>query len=172
MSARWGTDSRGRSHYLLHQELDNSCGPASVAMAESFYKQACMIDPEGRARQISRQFPGRFEAASGTTAGNLAYVLNAIGVPCYASECVPQNRLFDYFWHYIGERTKIIAKILWSGGGRHFTVLKEIDPATHRMLFLDPWYDVVEVDRARLPNYNAGGGAVGTLEGWLTITCR
>ncbi|MGD9629375.1 MAG: cysteine peptidase family C39 domain-containing protein [Pyrinomonadaceae bacterium] len=172
MGARWVTDSRGRSHYLLHQEMDNSCGPACVAMVEETYKQACMIDPEGRARQISQRYPGRFQAESGTTAGNLAYVLNAIGVPCYASECVPQNRLFDYFWHYVSSRTPIIAKIKWSGSGRHFTVLKEVDTASHRLLFYDPWYDVVEVNRSDLPNYNAGGGAVGVLEGWLTIPHR
>jgi hypothetical protein len=170
MTARWATDSRGRSHYLLHQEMDQSCGPACVAMAESFYKLACMVDPEGRARQLSQNYPGRFTASGGTTAGNLAYVLNAEGVPTYASECVSQNRLFDYFWAYVGDRTPTIAKILWNGGGRHFTVLRQID-ADHRLIFLDPWYDVVEVPRSQLPNYNANG-ASGVLEGWLTITHR
>ncbi|HLA95306.1 MAG TPA: papain-like cysteine protease family protein [Pyrinomonadaceae bacterium] len=173
MSARWATDSTGKAHYLLHQEMDNSCGPACVAMVEETYKQACLIDPEGRARQISQDFPGRFQADTGTTAGNLAYVLNAIGVPCYASEFVPQARMFDYFWQYVSDRTPVIAKILWAGGGgRHFSVLKEINRTTHKMIFLDPWYDVVEINRADLPRYSAGGGANGTLEGWLTIPHR
>lgn len=167
MTARWASDSRGRSHYLLHQEMSQSCGPACVAMAESFYKLACMVDPESRARQLSQNYPGRFDESSGTKASNLAYVLNAEGVPTYASTGVGAGKLFDYFWYYIGERTKIIAHIAWAGGGGHFTLLKQID-SDHRMIFLDPWYDVVEVPRASLPNYNAGG-ASGTLSGWLTI---
>jgi len=172
MSARWVTDSRGRSHYLLHQELAQSCGPACVAMAEQIYKQACLIDPEGRARQISQLYPGSFDPKNGTLASNLAYVLNHIGVPAYRSEGIAGTRIFDYFWYYCGERTPIIAHIAWAGGGGHFTLLKEIDRSTHRMLFYDPWYDVVEVDRRNLPNYNAGGGANGTLSGWMTITHR
>jgi hypothetical protein len=170
MVARWAADSRGRSHYLLHQEMSQSCGPACVAMAESFYKLACMLDPEARARELSQNYPGRFTATGGTGADNLAYVLNAEGVPTYRSTGVDTSKIFDYFWKYIGERTKIIAHVAWSGGGGHFTLLKQID-ADHTMIFLDPWYDVVEVARARLPNYNVGG-ASGTLSGWLTITHR
>jgi len=170
MTARWVADSRGRTHYLLHQEMDQSCGPACVAMAESFYMLACMVDPEARARQLSQNYPGRFTATGGTFASNLAYVLNAEGVPTYASTAIGPTRIFDYCWYYIGERTKIIAHIAWSGGGGHFTLLKQIDP-DHRMIFLDPWYDVVEVPRSALPNYNVGG-ASGTLSGTLTITHR
>ena len=66
MSARFANDSRGNSHYLLHQEMTMSCGPASVAMVESQYKQACMIDPESRARQLSQNYPDRFTQAGGT----------------------------------------------------------------------------------------------------------
>ena len=57
-----------------------SCGPACVAMTEGQYKQMCMIDPEGRARQLSQNYPERFTATGGTGAVNLAYVLNAEGV--------------------------------------------------------------------------------------------
>lgn len=145
-----------------------SCGPACVAMAESQYKQACMIDPEGRARQLSQQYPDRFTATGGTGAANLAYVLNAEGVPTFASTGVGASKIFDYFWHYIGDRTPIIAHIAWAGGGGHFTLLRQID-ADHRMIFLDPWYDVVEVSRSSLPNYGIAGG---TLSGWLTIPHR
>lgn len=171
MSAVWGIDSKGRSHYLLRQEKKMSCGPACVAMAEQMYKMACMIDPEGRARNISQKYAGSFDEKNGTNASNLAYVLNHIGVQAYKSEGVGGSKIFDYFWHYISERTPIIAHIAWAGGGGHFTLLKEIDKTTHRMLFLDPSYDVVEVDRNKLPNYSSGG-AVGTLSGWMTITYR
>jgi len=170
MVAKFVGDSRGRTHYLLHQEMDQSCGPACVAMAESFYKQACMVDPEARARQLSQNYPGKFTATGGTLATNLAYILNAEGIPTYASTAVGPDNLFAYFWQYLGERTKIIAHIAWSGGGGHFTLLKQID-SDHRMVFLDPWYDVVEVPRASLPIYNVPGGS-GKLSGWLTITHR
>ena len=168
MSARFATDSRGRTHYLLHQEMNMSCGPACVAMAEGSYKQMCMIDPESRARQLSQNYPEKFTATGGTGAINLAYVLNAEGVPAWKTDSLTGTRLFDYFYAYCTERTPIIAHISWSGGGGHFTVLKQID-ADHRMIFLDPWYDVVEVNRASLPNYGIAGG---TLNGYLTIPHR
>ncbi len=171
MSARWAADSKGKMHYLLHQEKKMSCGPACIAMAEGMYKLQCMVDPEKRARDISQQYPGSFDEDNGTKASNLAYVLNHIGVQAYKSEGVGGPKIFEYFWHYCSERTPIIAHIAWSGGGGHFTLLKEIDRSTHRMLFLDPWYDVVEVDRKDLPKYSPMGAA-GTLSGWMTITYR
>jgi len=167
MSARFANDSRGNSHYLLHQEMTMSCGPACVAMVEGQYKQACMIDPEARARQLSQNYPDKFTATGGTGASNLAYVLNAEGVPCYASTGVA-GKIFDYCYYYLSERTPIIAHISWASGGGHFTVLSEID-ANQRLYFLDPWYDVVEVNRSSLPNYGIAGG---TLSGWLTIPHR
>lgn len=170
MSARFCTDSQGRSFYVLHQEMSQSCGPACVAMAEEAYKLACMVDPEGRARQLSQNYPGRFTATGGTGADNLAYVLNAEGVPAYAGTGVGPANIFAYCWQYIGARTKIIAHISWPGGGGHFTLLTQIDP-DHKLIFLDPWYDVVEIPRASLPNYNVPGGS-GTLSGWLTIVHR
>ena len=100
----------------------------------------------------------RFTETGGTGAGNLAYVLNAEGVPCYASTGVG-NKLFDYCNYYLSERTAIIAHISWASGGGHFTVLSEID-SNQRLYFLDPWYDVVEVSRSSLPNYGVAGGTL------------
>jgi hypothetical protein len=171
MAAGFRTDSRGRSHYILFQEMSQSCGPACVAMAEGFYKLACMIDPEARARQLSQKYPNSFNPASGTGAGNLSYVLNAEGVPTYRATGVPINKIFDYFYHYVGERTATIAHIQWANnGGGHFTICRQVD-ADHRVIFLDPWYGVVEVPRNQLPNYNPPG-ASGQLSGWLNITHR
>jgi hypothetical protein len=141
-------------------------------MAEEIYKQSCLIDPEGRTRQISQLYPGSFDPNNGTQASNLSYVLNHLGVQAYRSEGVAANRIFDYFYYYCSDRTPIIAHIAWAGGGGHFTLLREIDQSNHRMYFYDPWYDVVEVNRSSLPNYNPGGGAAGTLSGWMTITYR
>lgn len=172
MAAVWETDSKGRSHYMLRQELKNSCGPACVAMAEGIYKMQCMIDPEKRAREISKQYPKGFKEEEGTYPSNLAYVLNHIGVRAYKSEGVGGPKIFDYFWHYVGGRTPIIAQIKWSGNkGAHFALLTEIDRATHRMIFYDPWYGLVELDRKDLPNYSKSG-ASGVLNGWMTITYR
>jgi hypothetical protein len=95
--------------------------------------------------------------------------LNAEGVPAWKTDALSPTRLFDYFYAYCGPRTPIIAHISWTKGG-HFTLLKQID-SDHRMIFLDPWYDVVEVRRSDLPSYNVPGGS-GTLNGYLTIPHR
>lgn len=167
MAAGFRTDSKGRTHYILFQEMSQSCGPACVAMAEEIYKQACMIDPEGKARRLSQNYPGKFTATGGTNVTNLAYVLNAEGVPAYAAtDC--SSRLYDYLWHYVKARTPTIAHISWAGGGGHFTLCRMVDE-DGTMVFLDPWYGVVEVRRNNLPNYNPTG-ATGTLSGWLVIT--
>jgi hypothetical protein len=169
MSAGFRTDSKGRTHYILFQELTMSCGPACVAMAEEIFKQACLIDPEGRARQISQNYEGRFTATGGTNVTNLAYVLNALSVPAYAAtDC--SARLYDYLHYYVKDRTPTIAHISWASGGGHFTLCRIVDD-DGTMVFLDPWYGVVEVRRSNLPNYNATG-ATGTLSGWLVITHR
>jgi hypothetical protein len=166
MSARFCTDSKGTQHYILHQEMTQSCGPACVAMAEGLYKLSCMLDPELRARQLSQKYPGSFQQSSGTNATNLSHILNAESVPCYGAFNA-SGRLFDYFNYYLGERTPIIAHIAWSGGGGHFTLLRKIYP-DGTLIFLDPWYDVVEVSRSRLPNYVVSDGS-GTLSGWINI---
>ena len=171
MSAFFQNDSRGRSHYVLRQELSQSCGPACVAMSESFYKTQCMIDPEARARRLSQLYPGSFNPQTGTMAANLSNVLNAEGVATYAVTLVQHSKLFDYFSYYVGNRTPTIAHIGWAnGGGGHFTVCRQVD-SDGRIIFLDPWYGVVEVMRANLPNYNIAGAA-GQLSGWLNITHR
>ena len=53
------SDSKGNSHYIIFQELSMSCGPASVAMTESQYKLMCMVNPEGRARELSQKYDGK-----------------------------------------------------------------------------------------------------------------
>jgi hypothetical protein len=168
-TARIVSDSKGGSHYIIFQELSQSCGPASVAMCESLYKLQCMVNPEGRARELSQKYDGKWTATGGTMAGNLSYVLNAEGVKTYAVTYSPVNKLWDYLATYVGDRTPVICHIAWTAGG-HFVVCDKVYP-DGTMVFCDPWYGLVEVKYPNLPIYTPTG-ASGKLSGWLNITYR
>lgn len=161
------SDSKGKAHYILFQEYKMSCGPASIAMTESQYKLACMIDPEARARQISQKYPGSYTATGGTNGSNLTDVLNAEGVKTYACTQVPTNQIYNYLAHYVKERTSVICHIQWTKGG-HFVVARKVY-SDGTVVFLDPWYGLVEVKSSNLPMYNPAG-AGGSLSGWMNIT--
>lgn len=163
------SDSKGAVHYLIYQEFSMSCGPASIAMTESQYKLQCMVDAEGRAREISQKYPGSYKAKDGTNAGNLTDVLNALGVKTYAVTQVTTNKIFDYLYHYVKDRTPTICHIQWTKGG-HFVVCRKVY-SDGTIVFLDPWYGLVEVKRKNLPAYNPAG-AGGSLSGWMNITYR
>ena len=162
-------DSKGNSHYMLFQELKMSCGPASVAMCESLYKLQCMVDPEGKARKLSQNYPGKWTATGGTMASNLSYILNAEGVRCYAATDIPDAKVWSYLSYYVKERTPTIAHIKWSKGG-HFVVVRKVY-SDGTIVCLDPWYGLVEVQKKTLPAYNPAG-ASGKLSGWMNITYR
>lgn len=168
-TARVLSDSKGGSHYVIFQEYKMSCGPASVAMAESQYKLQCMLNAEGRARDLSQKYEGKWTAEGGTMAGNLTYVLIAEGVKTYAVEEVTEKKLWDYIKHYVGPRTPVICHIAWTKGGHFAVCTKVYDDGT--MVFLDPWYGVVEVKYKQLPSYNPTG-ATGKLSGIMNITYR
>lgn len=165
--AKFYYDSKGRSHYVLEQEYALSCGPACVAMVEGFYKLKCMIDPEGRARQISQQYPGNFTLKEGTTDVNLYDVLNAEGVRTYPLMELSQEEIFDHLAYHVSERTPAIAHIRWSGGGGHFAVCRKVD-SDNTVIFLDPRYGVVEVNKKDFPKYRSPG----QLSGRLIFTYR
>jgi predicted double-glycine peptidase len=166
-TARVVSDSKGNPHYIIFQELQMSCGPASVAMVESQYKLACMVNPEGRARELSQNWEGRWTAEGGTMASNLSYILNAEGVKTYAA--THTTKLWDYFSYYVKETTPMICHIAWTSGG-HFVVCKKVY-SDGTIVFLDPWYGLVEVQYANLPKYTPPG-ASGQLSGWLNVTYR
>jgi hypothetical protein len=163
------SDSKGTSHYVIFQELNMSCGPASVAMCESQYKLQCMVNPEGRARDLSQKYEGKWTATGGTGAGNLSYVLNAEGVRTYAASYVPSSKLWDNFVYFVKERTPMICHIQWTSGG-HFVVCRKVY-SDGTIVFLDPWYGLVEVQSANLPAYTPPG-ASGQLSGWINVTYR
>ncbi|HYJ92596.1 MAG TPA: papain-like cysteine protease family protein [Pyrinomonadaceae bacterium] len=176
MPARYVKDSKGRMHYIWHQEMAMSCGPASVAMTEEAYKKKCIVNAEARVREISQKYPGKFTAGGGTGIDNLASVLQEEGVPVYKPMLAAKEKMFSYFWAYVRPRTPIIAQVMWLQPASitmqtHFTVLKQIDH-DHRMIFLDPLFDVVEVPRAQLSErftYIASSGQTGQLTGWMVI---
>ena len=168
-TARVVSDSKGKSHYVIFQELNMSCGPASVAMVESQYKLSCMVNPEKRAREISQQYEGSWTAEGGTMADNLSRILNAEGVKAYDVTYAPPGEIEGYIDAYLTDRTLMIFHIAWTSGG-HFAVLrKKYSDGT--MVFLDPWYGVVEMKASKIPVYKVPGGT-GKLSGWMNITYK
>ncbi len=139
-------------------------------MTESQYKLQCMVDPEKRARELSQKYPKKWTADIGAYPSNLSYVLNAEGVKAYGAICAPANKLWDYFSYYVGERTPMICQISWTGTGAHFVVCRKVY-ADGTIVFLDPWYGLVEVKYKDLPKYNPTG-ATGTINGWINVTYR
>ena len=162
MSAVFKYDSKGRTHYILKQEFQKSCGPACVAMVEGFYKLKCLINPEERVRQLSQKFPGSFDKQEGTTMENLYEVLNAEGVKAKAPTNVSRGELFDYLYYNVDERTPAIVQVQWSKGGFHFAVCR-IAEKDQPLIFLDPMEGVVEVEKKNLPAYRVAGQLTGNL---------
>lgn len=167
--AKFVTDSKGNTHYMLFQELAMSCGPACVAMAESLYKLKCMVNPEKRARDLSQNYKGKWTAKGGTNASNLTHVLNAEGVRTYKCVDIPDGKIYSYLKHYVKDDTPTIAHIAWSKGG-HFTLVKKVY-SDGTIVCLDPWYGLVETTKSKLTAYNPTG-ATGKMSGWLNITYR
>ncbi len=170
MPALFAKDSKGNPQYILTQEFNTSCGPASVAMAEDNYKQACMVDPEGLARQLSQKYPGNWTIAGGSDVTNLSDVLNAEGVKADKAVYVGPALVYSFLAVFARETTPVIIHISWTPSGGHFVVCKQIDP-DGTVVFLDPWYGLVEVAGGTLPAYNPSG-TTGQTSGWLVITRR
>ena len=177
MAARFVKDSRGRTHYVWHQEMAMSCGPSCVVMTEQAYTQKTVDNAEARIRDLSQKYPGKFTAGGGTGIDNLASVLRAEGIPTYKPVQVSKDKLYSYFRHYVHPRTPVICQLLWLQPESvtmvtHFVLLKQVD-ADRRMIFLDPLNDVVEISYEQFTtdrvNYRAPGGYNGQLTGWIVV---
>jgi len=158
-STRYVFDSKGYAHYVLDQEYSMSCGPACIAMVESYYKQVCLIGPEKRAQIISQQYPGAFSLEHGTHMENMSHVLNKEGVKAYGVTQVTPDKMFDYFYQFVGDGkkgTSAIISITWAGGNRHAVICRMVYP-DQTVVFLDPTFGVIEVKRAELPKYWKAG---------------
>ena len=171
MSARFYTDSKGRTQYVLRQADPMSCGLACVAMTEQMYKQMCLIDPEGRARELSQKYPGKWTHDHGSNLENLSQVLNAEEVKAYRAVDVGPGAVANYLRYYAKERTPVIVRIVWEDApGSHNAVCKQVDP-DGTAIFLDPGYGLVEIPLATLPVYQPRRG-VGRLSGKILVTYR
>ncbi len=172
--ANFYRDSKDQSWGVLIQEKNKSCGPASVAMTEVYYKSQVIGDPEARARQLSQKYPGHFTETGGTYINNLAYVLREEGIKCY--DPFYTVAVWNYLYAYANDNTPVIVQIAWQGGGGHFAVCVCVYKTDQKCIFLDPWYGLVERAGSTLPDYSIGtpefGTTPGKLSGWILLTRR
>lgn len=173
MSDVYLKDSKGRYHQVCIQATAASCGPACVAMVERIYKHLSGSD-EARACSLSRQYPGGWHMEDGTFSYNLSSVLNAEGVPAYASTNVGVENAYQYLKHYASFATPVIARVAWWRGSAHFVVFAIYDTDDTFVVY-DPFYGLVEVAGSKLPEYvgiDYDGPNPGNLSGHLVITHR
>jgi hypothetical protein len=172
MGTNWYNDSHGERWGVMIQQKHMSCGPASVAMTEVYYKQRVVADVEARIREISQKYPGRFTETGGTYMKNLAYVLREEGIKCY--DPLYTKAVWSYLYAYAKDDTPIIVQIDWKNGGSHFAVCVYVYKTDQKCIFLDPWYGLIERAGSTLPDYTIGtpefGTSPGTLNGWILLT--
>jgi Peptidase C39 family len=176
--ANFYSDSHGERWGVMIQEKTMSCGPASVAMTEVYYKSGIVADLESRVRKLSQKYPGRFTEEQGTNVKNLVYVLRDEGIKCYDALCADAAAVWSYLYAYAKDNTPVIVHISWGNGG-HFAICPYVYKNDWRCIFLDPWYGLVEIGGAQLPKYVVGDPtgtfapvAKGQLSGWIIITKR
>ncbi len=173
MSLQFRRDSKGNLQWMLHQNFDDSCGPTSTAMTESYYKLGYLrADIEAREEAMSKKFPGGWVHGKGTAdMENLADILYAEKVKVYRSTFVHPGAVASYLRFYAGSRSPVIVRIAWNNGGGHFVVCRQIYP-DGTAIFLDPWYLLVESKLSHLPNYTASDGSKGMTSGHIVVTYR
>lgn len=176
--ANFYRDSHGESWGVMMQEKTMSCGPASVAMTEVYYKSSIVADLETRVRQLSQKYPGRFTEENGTNVKNLVSVLRDERIKCYDALCAQPAAVWSYLYQYAHDNTPVIIHIAWEKGA-HFAVCVFVYKKDQKCIFLDPWYGLVELAGSNLPNYTVGDStgtftpvAKGKLSGWIIVTKR
>lgn len=153
-----------------------SCGPASVAMTEVYYTSRIRADLELRMRELSQKYPGKFTEIGGTGMGNLVNILREEGIKTY--DLIYAKDIWAYIYAYAKDNTPLILHVQWANGA-HFIVCPCVYKADQKVIFLDPWYGLVELAGSSLPDY-VGGDPTGTfgpvakgkLSGWIIITKR
>jgi hypothetical protein len=176
--ANFYSDSHGERWGVMIQEKHMSCGPASVAMTEVYYKSGIVADLEARVRKLSQKYPGRFTEEQGTNVKNLVEVLRDEGIKCYDALYAQPAAVWSYLYKYANDDTPVIVHIAWKTGG-HFAVCAYVYKKDWRCIFLDPWYGLVELAGSQLPKYVVGDPtgtfepvAKGELSGWIIVTKR
>lgn len=178
--ANFYRDSHGESWGVMMQEKNQSCGPASVAMTEVYYKSSVTANLETRVRQLSQKYPGKFTEDGGTNMDNLVYVLRDQGIKCYdVTGAQPAAKVWNYLYAYAKDNTPVIVHISWTPGGGHFAVCVHVYKSDLKCIILDPWYGLVEVYGPDLPKYVVGDPtgnfppvAKGNLSGAIIVTKR
>jgi len=161
MPAHIVSDSESNIHYLLTQEFDQSCGPACVAMANSIYKQICTEDPEGAARRISQQFTGSYHPDLGTMMSNLVNVMTAMNIRNHGVQREASGSdLLSGIYANVTETRPAILHVEFNNGAKHFVLCVRV-LSGDRVVVLDPWYGLQEVNGNRLPAYAASCAARG-----------
>lgn len=174
--ANFYSDSHGERWGVMMQEKSTSCGPASVAMTEVYYKSGITADLEARVRQLSQQYAGNWTQEGGTSVSNLADVLRAERIQCYNAFNAQPGGVWSYLYQYAKDSSPVIVHIQWNKGA-HFAVCANVYKNDQKVIFLDPWYGLVELPGSQLPNYWVGDPsgpfgvyAAGTLSGWIVVT--
>src|SRR5262245_56800945 len=114
--ANFYSDSHGERWCVMIQEKTMSCGPASAAMTEVYYKSGIVADLESRVRKLSQKYPGRFTEEQGTNVKNLVYVLRDEGIRCYDALCADSAAVWSYLYAYAKDDTPVIVHISWGNG--------------------------------------------------------
>ena len=173
--ANFYSDSHGERWGVLIQQKTTSCGPASVAMTEVYYKSAITADMEGLVRSLSQKMPVRF---TDNWQKNLVSVLRERGVKTYDALGAQPGAVWSYLYAYAKDNTPVIVHIDWGDGTSHAAVCVQVYKKDQKCIFLDPWYGLVEFAGSQLPNYTIGDpsgpfpGPQGRLSGWIIVTHR
>lgn len=159
MAANIQSDSTGKLHYMLTQDLNYSCAMACCAMAYTEYNQFCTNDPESAMRLLSKQFPGSLNKKSGTTMANASDVLTAAGV---TNTGVVEKRgrqlLVEALTAHVKTARPAILAVSWQGGGGHAVLCVEVRGSGESAVFVirDPWYGLQEVSAKLMTSYTPG----------------
>jgi hypothetical protein len=93
------------------------------------------------------------------TVANLEAVLRSEGVNARSIEsgALDGSDVPAMIKHFVGPSTPAILQVHWTTGGQHKVVCRRLDP-DGTLIFLDPWYGLVEMPVSRLPKYEVPGG--------------
>ncbi|MHC4892080.1 MAG: cysteine peptidase family C39 domain-containing protein [Planctomycetota bacterium] len=153
-------DSKNRWYELFTQQENDSCGPACVAMAYHYVTDKTI--GEDWMRDISQKYPDAWDPGQGTGMDNLVGVLRDQKVSCSEVLNPGADNLATFLRFHVAanKRTPAIVHIRWRQGGGHFAVVPRVDD-DGRVIFLDPWYGLLEIDAHNLPQYFGSGSLSG-----------
>lgn len=175
-------DSRGGSHVLWGQEWGSSCGPASCYMVVCSVRQSTMGGGEAFMRNLAVRYGATLAdmfspTGAGTYVAQLKSILEANGLRINARQYVQAEYtakiltaseakpiIFHVGWYALDNTNQ------WVRTGGHFVVCVGMNGSD--AIILDPWYGLVEIPLAALPEYNPamqsyGGSNSGIFTGWI-----